>query len=308
MELTPLVVVVPTHGRPGLLRRTLGSLADCNIPESCQELVVVENGLRDGAHALVKELPDRLNARYMHRECGNKSYALNEALKTIEDSLVVFFDDDVEVSSDTLIAYWEAASTRGGVGNCFFGGPFSVIHDTPPPEWTRPHLPRSAHGWDPGDGGGDRDQLFLGFNWAAYKADLLEVGGFNVNYGPGAPTKSVGQESQMQKRLMDSGLRKVYVPNASVKHNVSATDYDLWWLLKRKYREGIEVGLGEPKGSLTLGGVPGWIYRCEDALLKSAYHFAKGERRDGIEALLRIAKHTGIIKGYYRIGAVNDVG
>ncbi|WP_251965222.1 glycosyltransferase [Salinibacter ruber] len=304
----PVTVLIPTHGRPRLLERTLESVVQCTLPDRYEELVVIENDSRAGAEELVEDLPERLNARYMHRAYGNKSLALNEALETIGDGLVVFFDDDVEVNSDTLIAYWEAASTKVGVGNCFFGGPFSAIHDTPPPEWMRPLLPRSARGWDPGDGGGDRDQLFLGFNWAAYRTDLLEVGGFNVNYGPGAPTKSVGQESQMQKRLMDSGLRKVYVPNASVKHNVSATDHDLWWLLKRKYREGIEVGLGEPKGSLTLGGVPGWIYRCEDALLKSAYHFAKGERRDGIEALLRIAKHTGIIKGYYRIGAVNDVG
>ena len=49
----------------------------------------------------------------MHRERANKSYALNEALETIADGLVVFFDDDVQVEAQVLVAYAEAAERYG---------------------------------------------------------------------------------------------------------------------------------------------------------------------------------------------------
>ena len=101
----PLTILIPTHGRPTLLKRTLASLAACELPASYKELVVIENGSRAGAEDVVANFPKRLNARYMHRERGNKSYALNEALNTVIEGLVVFFADDVRVSQDILLHY-----------------------------------------------------------------------------------------------------------------------------------------------------------------------------------------------------------
>ena len=50
-----LSVLIPTHGRPTLLGRTLASLAACRLPEGYREAVVVENGSRAGAEAVVAE-------------------------------------------------------------------------------------------------------------------------------------------------------------------------------------------------------------------------------------------------------------
>ncbi|MCS4119385.1 glycosyltransferase involved in cell wall biosynthesis [Salinibacter ruber] len=184
METPPLTVLIPTYGRPTLLERALASLSECELPRSYRELVVIENGSRAGAEQIVADLPERMNARYMHRERGNKSYALNEALATIEDGLVVFFDDDVQVHSDTLQAYSQASAAHG-CGH-FFGGTVHVDREQAPPAWVEPSLPDSAKGYLAD--GRREDKYYLGFNWAAYSGELKNLGGFNPRFGPGAST------------------------------------------------------------------------------------------------------------------------
>ncbi len=239
MESPALTVLIPTHVRPNMLERTLSSLIECKLPDAYRELVVIENGSRTGAEQLVADLPQRLNARYMYRERGNKSYALNEALMTIEDGLVVFFDDDVRISSDALLAYAEAAKTHGD--GHFFGGPVEVRRRTDPPDWLSSFFPRSARGYDLETSRmGDK---FLGFNWAAFAKDLKERGGFDPRFGPGSPSGATGQESDMQKRLIEGGDIGIDVPGALVSHRVPDENVTLRWLLRRWFRGGIRDGI-----------------------------------------------------------------
>jgi glycosyltransferase involved in cell wall biosynthesis len=275
MESFPLIVLIPTHGRPTLLKRTLDSLAQCALPDSYQELVVIENGSRAGAEAVVADLPARLNARYMHCERGNKSYALNEALETMADGLVVFFDDDVKVNTEALIAYAQRASAMAtSTESHFFGGRFLVEHEESPPDWMLAYLPPSAKGcWY--DGGAELDDSFtgfLGFNWAAYVDDIKEVGGFNVDKGPGAPSGSTGQETDMQKRLVAHGVKAHYVDNAVVTHYVPSESCTPEWALRRSFRSGVKDGINyanKKKSSRT----PFWLLK---ARMNDIYYFISG--------------------------------
>lgn len=297
----PLTVLIPTHGRPTLLKRTLASLEACTLPESYHELVVIENGSRSGAETVVANLPDRLNARYMHESWGNKSNALNTALETIEDGLVVFFDDDIMVCPQTLKAYAEHAIEMPRSGSAFWGGPFTVKYDVSPPQWMVPLLPRSARGWCLPDPGACFDELFLGFNWAAFKQDIHAAGGFDINYGPGADTGAVGSESEMQRLLLKCGLEKIYVADAFVEHYVPTQRLSVYWLVNRKYREGVEVGLSLTGESLTMGGIPGLVYRCVTALGQAGIQLCAGEKEAAIGTLLVIPKHAGVLRGIYSV-------
>ena len=51
-----LTVLIPTHGRPTLLRRTLESVAQCKRPVGYEGRLVVENGSRAGGEAIVREV------------------------------------------------------------------------------------------------------------------------------------------------------------------------------------------------------------------------------------------------------------
>jgi GT2 family glycosyltransferase len=252
-----LIVNIATTGRPDLLSRTLDSLSRCRLPANYRGTVIIENGSRAGPEAVVQAAPSWLKARYMHEPRGNKSAALNAALATAGDCLIFYTDDDVRLDPDILQAYSHAAEAAGA--GKFFGGPMDVDYQSPPPPWLRHYLPKSATGWQwKWDPNCVNVPDFLGCNWAAFSRDLRAVGGFNPNRGPGSPTKSTGQENDMQCRLLRHGLCGVYVPAARVWHYVPAERCSPQWAIDRNFRHGVEEGThaaGEPQGPL---GLPPW--------------------------------------------------
>jgi len=252
-----LIVSIATAGRPDLLNATLQSLGKCRLPASYRETVVVENGKRAGAENVVRSAPSWLNLRYMHEPQSNKSAALNTALATFGDCLVFFTDDDVRFDPGVLQAYSDAAE-KTGPGK-YFGGPMDVDYESPPPTWLSPYLPKSATGWEwKWDPYCVDVPDFLGCNWAAFSRDLRAVGGFNTNRGPGSPTKSTGQENEMQRRLLRQGLRGIYVAGAHVWHYVPGDRCSPQWAIDRNFRHGVEEGTlaaAEPQGPL---GLPPW--------------------------------------------------
>lgn len=222
----PITVVIPTAGRSGLIERTLRSLAECERPETYQRTLVVENGPTREAKQIVEAHRDALRLEYLHTTQANKSHALNLALEHVREGLLVLFDDDVRLDAGVLKAYARAAS-NWGKGH-FFGGPLGVDYEEPPPEWLRRHLPPSAVGWELYSEESDR---FMGPNWAAFAEDLKHVGGFSTELGPG--TAAVGQEHQMQARLVAAGIRGRYVADARAWHWVPRERCTPEWAIER---------------------------------------------------------------------------
>jgi GT2 family glycosyltransferase len=232
-------VVLATRERDELLARTLTSLAQCRLPASFAGTLVVENGTRAGAERVVGEAAASLEARYLFEPAGNKSRALNAALAHIDDGLIVFLDDDVRPAAEVIEAY--AAAARATGPGYFFGGPVEPDYEAPPPDWLTGFLPPSARPWCPDDAQLAAKPFFLGFNWAAFASDLRLVGGFDERLGPGTDV-GIGDESDLQRRLVASGLTAVCVRQALVHHWVPRVRCSPEWALQRAYRSGIRNG------------------------------------------------------------------
>lgn len=236
-----MFVVIATHGRAPLLERTLASLAACPRPPGFRGTIVIENGSRDGAEAIVAAADPGLAARYLHDERPNKSSALNIALQDCPDAFVVFLDDDILLSSGVLEAY--SAARERHPGRHFFGGPCVADWEAEPPEWLKPMLPASACGWSMEDPGGPiHEVVFLGFNWAAEAADIVAGGGFDPARGPG--TTSMGQESDMMLRMVDAGWTGIYVSDSSAQHHVPRNRCSPEWAIARASRLGAALAHG----------------------------------------------------------------
>lgn len=230
-----MVIIIPTLGGSQTIQRTLESLNSCVLPDNFDRLIVVENGPGPHAKQFVDGLHPAFKASYLYLEEGNKSNALNTALQSVEDGLIVFFDDDIRLHEKTLLAYSEAMTEYGG--GSFFAGPCGIDFEITPPPWLVSHLPASATGWNLGDAPVCfTDPVALGFNWAAYMEDLQRAGLFNVERGPGSGAR--GQETDMQARLLLLGVKGQYVPKARVWHYVPATRCSPDWLLKRAFESG----------------------------------------------------------------------
>lgn len=294
-------IVIPTLGCNNLIEETLKSISRCKLPSGYEEIIVIENGSRTGSDELVSKLPARLNARYMHRERSGKSYALNEALDTIPEGFVVFFDDDVKVHPEALNAYVTVAREYGP--GHFFGGSVRVDREHSFPGGLTSLFPPSTKGYNASDRVGREGMVFLGFNWAAYTEDLKGVGGFNPLLGPGSPTgTSVGDESDLQQRMIKEGVEPIAVPQAVVRHHVPEEHTRFEWLIKRKYHVGVFLGIKEEENNRLLGFVTGLLSSIFKCFFETVYY----DSLNKYSFICKLATNLGKIRGY--LEGVKDGG
>jgi len=305
---TSIAVVIPTHDRLALFERTLKSVLECEAPEHYSvRVIIVENGSRCGVEDVVRTHRSWVTPEYHYVEAGNKSAALNAATEDLGDALAVFLDDDVRVAPDLLRRYAEAADSNPS--GCFFGGPFAADYVTPPPEWLLPYLPASAKGWEPEVYQPIRKGIlwFIGFNWAAYNADLKRAAGFDPEVGPGARSGATGQETAMQQALVENGVAPIYVPEARVWHYVPEARCSPEWALERAFKNGVSLGLQTARGSpkVQLFGVPRWMIRRRVELgwesLKAEFY---GDQERAFRSRYDLAWFRGQMTGARRCRAV----
>lgn len=235
----PLYVVIPSHDRAELAVRTLESLTRCIFPESYRETIVLENGSRSGSlEHFVAGVSAAYHVCYRHTGIANKSKALNEVVSNLpDDALIVFFDDDITIHPYTLVAYADAVRDHPEASH--FGGGFMPDYaDQPPPHWLRHYLPASALGWSLGPlQKVVHDGKFMGCNWAARQYQLLRAGLFDDSIGPGGQVVSRGEETAMQRALLQQDTVGVYVPNAIVWHYIPTERCSQEWTLATAYEQ-----------------------------------------------------------------------
>ncbi|HPZ82081.1 MAG TPA: glycosyltransferase [Thermogutta sp.] len=250
-------IVIRTVGRTDLLGRTLRSLVTAGVARFPVEIVVVENGGTRRAAELVKSLAEGCRIQYLAIPEVGQAAASNAFLNRNPGTFAWFLDDDVRVTAEAIEAYHLAAQ-RGQQGREYYGGPLGIDYETPPPEWLLTYLPRSARGWQPNmEDVATTVPMFLGANWAAWADDLLAVGGFENQFGPGG----VGAETALQKKLLQRGMRPVYLPQGLVYHWVPRSRCSPQWVLRRAYQIGVAEGLEQPGSEVFLFGYPRWAYR-----------------------------------------------
>lgn len=257
----PLYVVIATSGQPALLRRTLCGLAACPKPPAYAGTLVVENGPAAGVRELVASFPPQHRFHYVYSPPANKSLALNRAVALVDPALVLFTDDDVLPLETTLRAYAEAG--QGRRSGQFYGGPILPDYeDAPPPDWLRPLLPRSAAGWrlDTTVPKLIHQPEFIGPNFAAFSRDVIRIGGFDEQLGPGPHLLSPGEDTDLQARLLAAGAQGLYLPQAPMRHFVRAGNTNLAFACTRAERNGIYWGIarGREPGFFPAGYVKVW--------------------------------------------------
>ena len=104
MNSSPTVaVIIPTFNRKESLLRTLSSLKRQTYPFERFEVVVVDDGSPDDTHTIAdQQYPFTL--RYLTQNNQGATAARNHGAINTEADILVFVDDDVTVSSQTLEA------------------------------------------------------------------------------------------------------------------------------------------------------------------------------------------------------------
>jgi GT2 family glycosyltransferase len=296
----PLYVMLAVAGRSKLLKRTLTSIAECEKPTNYVATVVVENGPRCGVEQVVRSFPADHAFRHLYSEPPSKSRALNVGMAYVGKGWVVLTDDDVRVRRDWIMAY--AAAIADESRGRFFGGPIEIDAERGlPPRWRRRYYPASlAEPWMLAHAGAPVQlpgQTFMGTNWAVAARELLDIGGFDLNMGPGTEL-SVGEETEAQRRLEAIGSAPVYVPGAIVWHYLHREYLEPTWLLKRIYRHGMAWGIAEARrqGFSRWHVASAWLRRLNAKAKSALLRIIGGEKRE-FQAEYLLARWNGRWEG-----------
>lgn len=232
--------VVCTFDRPGALRRSLASLACQSLPRSSFEVIVVDNGPRAFAAALVgEEFPE---ARYIRESHAGLSRARNAGLREAGGALVAYLDDDAEAAPDWLERIWAAFSCGEPAPGCI-GGRVDPVWEAPPPTW----LSRELHDClslldlsesrvvlQPG-------QWIVGCNMAFRRTLLERIGGFRESLGRRGRDLASMEEILALRQVRAAGFECHYDPAVRVRHHIPAERLEKAWFRRRLFWNGVST-------------------------------------------------------------------
>jgi glycosyltransferase involved in cell wall biosynthesis len=117
-------LIVPTHGKLPLLRRTLASLARQVPGTPAFEVIVIDDASPDDTPAFLAAYDGPLSLRPVRQESNRgRAAARNAGLRIASGELVIFLDDDMEVVPGFVAAHAAFHGMAGGaVGGTSGGG------------------------------------------------------------------------------------------------------------------------------------------------------------------------------------------
>lgn len=209
-------VVMPTCGRPRLLRRCLGALSRQSLPADAYEIIVVDDGRSEAAQRMVAVFADRPGApriMYMQPPQGARgpAAARNAGWRAARAPLIAFTDDDtvparpwLEQGMASLPDWASAAAGR-----------------------VRVPLPGTPSDWQRSSAGLDGAE-FVTANCFVRRAALAVVGGFDERF-----LRPWREDSDLYFGLLEKGYRVVAAPSAVVLHPVRAATWGVSMKVQR---------------------------------------------------------------------------
>jgi GT2 family glycosyltransferase len=228
-------VVVPVRDGAGSLRLLLESLAGQTLARERFEVIVVDNGSRDGTAAAVARTA---GAVVIRESWANRGLARNRGVAAASADLIAFTDGDCLAEPG-----WLAGLLAGLRGAPLAAGPVRLETGTPPNRCERlellwrfdqeEHVSRS--GWAASANLGIRREAFLG------------IGGFDAAY------RHIGEDVDLCLRAGAAGHRLAYCPDAVISH---ASESTLGPILRRAFRHGFSSAQHHRRLEMAVG----WRY------------------------------------------------
>jgi glycosyltransferase involved in cell wall biosynthesis len=239
-------VAVCSRNRVGLLQQCLASLATQVAGADRVEVLVIDNGSRDGTAEFLRSWASRGDGRrsVVEPEPGLAG-ARNAALDASDRDVVMFVDDDALTPPGWALAHLSAYEASDGVGAT--GGPVGLLWPSGRPAWITDDLTEWFSALDLGDEPGPFPGPHgpFGTNMAVRRAAALAAGGFDPRLGRVGTNLVSREEADLTRRLRDAGWSVRYEPAAAVVHQVLPERLARRWVLRRGWAQGISNARAE---------------------------------------------------------------
>lgn len=210
-------VVVPTRGRPELLRRCLRALATQDFPGRAYEVIVCDDGADPGTRSLVQgfDAADGTVPRVRYLAASDTqgpAAARNLGWRGAMADIIAFTDDDTIPAADWL---WQGMlAMEPGVHAV--AGAIDMPIAQPPTDYER-------------DAAGLTRAEFVTANCFVRRDALQAVGGFDTRY-----TMAWREDSDLYFALLEHGMTVVRTPHARVLHPVRPAPFAVGLRMQKK--------------------------------------------------------------------------
>jgi glucosyl-dolichyl phosphate glucuronosyltransferase len=239
-----ITVVICTHQRADSLGRTLHGVVE-QAGAGNVEVIVIDNGSTDHTAAVVDTFP---SVRYVHESRIGLCHARNRGWQEARALVVAYLDDDAIPAPGWVVAIREAFAGGDSRLGCV-GGPVLPDWEAPAPAWMSPDVSRALAIIDwPGERRHLTDiaaEWLAGANMACRVDVLQEVGGFHVALGRQGGRLISGEETFMQRRLIERGYVCLYEPAMTVHHRVPKSRLVQSWFRERYFWQGVSDAMME---------------------------------------------------------------
>jgi GT2 family glycosyltransferase len=193
------------------------------------EVLVVDNARAPGGlEARLRREFGSGRVRYVHEPRTGLSFARNRGAQEARGEIVVFTDDDVVPDPTWLPAVVQTFARYPGAG-CVTGAILPIATETPAQVWLEQYggyhkgfheavFDLREHARDTPLYPYDSGQFGSGANIALRRNDLHLIGPFATDLGAGTPAHG-GEDLDLLRRVVSSGLQLVYQPAALLWHD-----------------------------------------------------------------------------------------
>lgn len=302
-----LSVVLSTYNRGALLKNALEKLASQQTSGIDYEILIVDNNCTDDTKRIVQSFVERdSHFRYIFENRQGLSYARNAGIAAARSDLIVFCDDDVEVSPAWVQKNYEASLRFPDAD--YFGGRVLPIWSAPMPDWVKFSMAPFALA-DLGDEpilvSPDKPHCLIGASLGVRRRALDKAGLFSIETQRVKNTIGSTEDFDWQMKVWAYGGHGVYVPDIECatevqRDRMSKAYHRRWHLGHGKFN-----ALGdrpEWQSPRRLFGVPAFVYR---QALEEALQFAgsviRGSAADRFEHETKLLFRIGFIKQRWKM-------
>jgi glycosyltransferase involved in cell wall biosynthesis len=235
-----LSVAICTYNRASLLNHVLDSVARQSLAKDQFEIVIVDNGSTDRTREVVAaaQMKDS-RIRYVVEPKAGIAHARNRALQEARGENLAFIDDDAWADPKWLENLIAPLRSISPTPECI-AGPVSLVWDGRRPDWFPDRFESLLCRYDMGDAphflsaGG----YLLTTNSLFHRETLLRLGGMRTDLGHRRRALIGGEDNDVFNRLVASGHRVYYQPEARVFHPVPKARQTRRYLLRRLFWDG----------------------------------------------------------------------
>lgn len=241
----PLVsIVIITLNRRRNLEKCLNSILNIVYPLSKLDIIVVDGGSVDGTHEMVSR--DFPNVSFVLEERRGVAIARNTGWKHSKGKLVAYTDDDCIADPywiRRLVVSLESSNAKGA------GGKVVYLH----PE----AIPKYYRGTPFGtlDLGERQRSLKKGENLITANM-LIDAEVFKKIEFWESLIYNDSEDAEFCRSVLEAGYNLLYVPDATIYHNIDLRRINLGYLLKRAFFSGLTSYIIERKRKRNITLIP----------------------------------------------------